>query len=141
VIALQETKFNFNFVPNYKGYKSYYKNENGGGNSKWGVLTLVRETLKSREIVLNTRFNAIAVELSFPKKFVICNIYWSGNEKKSFADFDNLISQLGENYLILGDFNAHNPIWGSSMINARGKLIEKIINERELLIKNDGRLN
>lgn len=41
--------------------------------------------------------------------------------------FENLISQLPQPYMVLGDFNAHNTLWGDSQCDARGRLIENFL--------------
>lgn len=38
----------------------------------------------------------------------------------------------------MGDFNAHNVIWGSETTDKRGKLIENLTNNEQLIILNNG---
>ncbi|VDI34873.1 Hypothetical predicted protein [Mytilus galloprovincialis] len=38
----------------------------------------------------------------------------------------------------MGDFNAHNPLWGSKTHNAKGKIIEDFVSQEGLCIFNDG---
>ena len=38
----------------------------------------------------------------------------------------------------MGDFNAHNPIWGGVLVDERGKIIEDIIDINNLFLFNDG---
>ena len=38
----------------------------------------------------------------------------------------------------MGDFNAHNPIWGSNTVNDKGKKVEALLNKESLCIFNDG---
>ena len=38
----------------------------------------------------------------------------------------------------LGDFNAHNPIWGSEKTDANGKVIERALEKNNSVIINDG---
>lgn len=138
-IAMQETKFQFNFKPEVKGYKVYYQNIKTDFMPKWGVITLVKESLESKEIKLNTKFNAVAVEIVFPTKFILCNVYWSVSDSRTEQEFNNLINQLGENFLMVGDFNSHHLLWGSHKTNVRGKMIEKLITEHEMIILNSGK--
>ncbi|VDI29762.1 Hypothetical predicted protein [Mytilus galloprovincialis] len=37
-----------------------------------------------------------------------------------------------------GDFNAHNPLWGSKTHNAKGKIVEDFVSQEGLCIFNDG---
>ena len=38
----------------------------------------------------------------------------------------------------MGDFNAHNPMWGSTLLNDKGKKVEDLLNQEGLCIFNDG---
>ena len=42
-------------------------------------------------------------------------------------------------YLLLGDFNGHNVIWGSDNVNERGRTIENFINKNNLCLFNDNK--
>ena len=45
----------------------------------------------------------------------------------------NLLKQLPSPMILLGDFNAHNPLWGSEKISIRGRMLEKILARFNLL--------
>ena len=40
--------------------------------------------------------------------------------------------------MIMGDFNAHNPLWGSDKVTDKGKIIEDVPSNLNLCILNDG---
>ena len=42
-------------------------------------------------------------------------------------DLEHLLSQINEPVMILGDFNAHTPLWGSDHQTPKGKAIETFI--------------
>lgn len=42
-------------------------------------------------------------------------------------ELERLIGQLPEPFLILGDFNAHNPMRGTDRLDSRGKVIERLL--------------
>ena len=46
--------------------------------------------------------------------------------------------QLPTPFLLLGDFNAHNPLWGNPDINTRDQLIEDFITNNCLYVLNNG---
>ena len=46
------------------------------------------------------------------------------------------MDQLPTPIIMMGDFNAHNTVWGGDKISARGKIIEKIIDDYNLLCLN-----
>ena len=49
---------------------------------------------------------------------------------------ENLLDQLPRPFLLLGDFNAHSPVWGDSRQDCRGKLIESILQDNDLILLN-----
>lgn len=51
-------------------------------------------------------------------------------------EMQNIINQLPTPFMLLGDFNSHNPIWGSKNINQKGKDLEKLILKHNLCIFN-----
>ena len=40
--------------------------------------------------------------------------------------------------MLLGDFNAHNPLWGSENLTPKGRVIETFITQNDLCLFNDG---
>ena len=52
-------------------------------------------------------------------------------------DIRELMDQLPTPIIMMGDFNAHNTVWGGDKTSARGKLIEKIIDDYNLLCLNN----
>ncbi|KAG5865406.1 hypothetical protein JTB14_013578 [Gonioctena quinquepunctata] len=70
-------------------------------------------------------------------EFTICNIYLP-DANWNIADLINIADQLPPPYVIVGDFNAHNPIWGSTRIDTRGRIVDNFIDEMNLVILNSG---
>jgi hypothetical protein len=101
-------------------------------------MTLVSKSFSSDLISLNTHLEAIAVRLYFPIKLTICNIYLRGLDTITINDLDGLISQLDPPFIITGDFNACNIIWGSQSTDSRGKMIEELMNKHDLAVLNRG---
>ena len=44
--------------------------------------------------------------------------------QKSIQEYDK--------YIIVGDFNSHNTLWGSEKTDPNGKIIENFINEKNI---------
>ena len=47
---------------------------------------------------------------------------------------DNLLQQLPSPYILLGDFNGHNILWGGQNTDSRGELIENFITKNDICI-------
>ncbi|XP_074028322.1 uncharacterized protein [Leptinotarsa decemlineata] len=73
-------------------------------------------------------------------KLNICNIYIPPNQDPTEDELTNLFGQIPSPRLIVGDFNAHNHIWESEKITVMGQKIERVINNLQLNILNDGRV-
>src|SRR5262249_21328773 len=103
-----------------------------------GVCLLTKSTVSSSPVQLNTSLEAVAVRVFLNRLITVCSIYISPNQILSAQDFEDLINQLPRPFLVLGDFNAHHPLWGSPDINPRGRLMEKLIYDNDLAVLNDG---
>lgn len=55
----------------------------------------------------------------------------------SLPDLENIIRQLPKPFILVGDFKLHDIIWGSNSTNFRGKTIEKLIQNEDLVLLND----
>ncbi|VDI24363.1 Hypothetical predicted protein [Mytilus galloprovincialis] len=60
------------------------------------------------------------------------------SQSQDKAKLKNLTDQLPSPFILMGDFNAHNPLWGSKTHNAKGKIIEDFVSQEGLCIFNDG---
>ena len=49
-----------------------------------------------------------------------------------------MIDQLGDCFILGGDFNAHSPAWAYPDYNSLGEIVEEIMIENNLLLLNNG---
>lgn len=122
-ICIQETKFPILHVPNLNNWKIFFKNHDDGLIASGGVAILIPNQMYAEEINLNSQFQAIAIKIKFPIDICVCNVYIPPNGAFTLSMFLNLIQQLPKPFVLLGDFNAHHILWGSSAISQRGRLI------------------
>jgi len=71
------------------------------------------------------------------EKSTICNIYLPNQKNFNTRDMEHIIQQLPTPFILLGNFNAHNPIWGSTKTDPRGKEIEKLLDKDNIALLND----
>ena len=138
VMCFQETHFNKFSDPKLKGFSVNYKNVDDPQRACGGVAIFVKLNFHSIDLVLNTSLQAVATTIFVPSKMTICNIYLPPGRPFSFLDLDSLVAQLPCPFILCGDFNAHNIIWGSTRTDSRGRIIENLINRYDLNIFNDG---
>ncbi|KAG5869488.1 hypothetical protein JTB14_003589 [Gonioctena quinquepunctata] len=53
-------------------------------------------------------------------------------------EIQNILHQLPEPALIMGDFNAHSPLWGSETRDSRGRRIEILLEQENICLANSG---
>jgi hypothetical protein len=89
-----------------------------------------------RIIPLNTNLQAIAVSVTLHRVITFCSIYIPPNTNLSPNELDTLVQQLPAPFVLLGDFNAHNILWGSNYISDRGRKIEDFVTRHDLCLFN-----
>jgi exonuclease III len=136
LIALQETKISGDSFT----LKGFVKFQNDSKGLKGGEIIFVKENISCKKVNLVTKISAIAVKIFYPIELTVCNVYWRTKCTKNIVESDwiNLIDQLGKEFLLIGDFNAHNTLWGSESTKPRGEVIENFIASKNLLVLNSG---
>ena len=137
-ICLQETYIKEKKKMNFKNYTMYNVNAPDGDRAAGGSAILVRRDIIHSEIKIKTKLQAVAVRLSFLKTISFCSIYIPPGYKLAAQELHNLADQLPSPYMLMGDFNSHNPIWGGNKLDEKGKTVEDFIAGRALCILNDG---
>ena len=138
-VCLQETKLgdkDFNFGLNYCFYRSPPPDSE---RAKGGAAIIVKKSVQQSTVVLNTTLQAVAARILFNRFLTICSVYLPPDCDFSHRDLQDLIDQLPTPFLLLGDFNAHNPLWGSVSLDDKGKIIEELLDKNPISLFNDGR--
>ena len=97
---------------------------------------LINQRVVHTELTLNSTLHAVAATVTLNKTFTICSIYLTPGETITKLSLENLLDQLPRPFLLLGDFNAHSPVWGDSRRDGRGKLIESVLQDNDLILLN-----
>ena len=97
---------------------------------------LINQWVVHTELTLNSPIHATAATVTLNKTFTICSIYLTPNETITKPTLENIINQLPRPFLLVGDFNAHSPEWGDSRLDGRGKLIESLLADTDLILLN-----
>ena len=88
-------------------------------------------------VQLTTELQATAVSVTLDKEITICSISIPPSFSLKTEHLDSLLKQLPSPYLLLGDFNGHNILWGNKENNSRGELIENFITNNDICLMND----
>ena len=142
IVAFSETWINHNskYVPYFVNYNSEWEHRTTGLGGGLGLL--IRDNIQYKTLALNKyrsgvlEVQAIEVYLNRNDVISVLNIY-NPNKNLLEAEIRHYISQLGNKFIILGDFNGHTRLLDDQVINSNrtGKTIENIcINDPICLI-------
>lgn len=136
MLCLQEINIKENKKPLLKNYEVIYFNRHNSGKASGGVAIFIKDSYYFEKLNIQTNLEATAISTNIPNKVSICNIYIPPNYDIQESEIIQLIKELPKPIVLLGDFNAHNPIWGSQSRNKKGKLLENIILTSDLIVHN-----
>ena len=122
----------------FKGYTPYNKLDLTHERASGGSSIFIRNDIIHSPVKLTTNLQAVAVKITLSFVFTICSIYAPPNKCIDIRELEHLLSQISEPVMILGDFNAHNPLWGSDTQTPKGMMIEIFISQNDLCLYNDG---
>lgn len=128
VICLQETHLNAKHTHFLTQYTVFRKDRDGCTHSSGGVALVVQKSIACHEISLQTNLEAVAMRaIIFNKLITVCSLYIPPDYHLQANDFETLVDQLPQPFILMGDFNAHHQLWGSARADTRGRLIEKFL--------------
>ena len=140
-VCLQETLLNpdhTHFSPSQYCMECNSRTRHDGHER--GAALLIHRRLSYRRIPLNTSLQAVAVSLHLERTYTVCSLYLPHIAVTS-ASLENLLQQLPEPFLLLGDMNAHSPLWGplDSQTDARGQLFTTLLHNYPISLLNNHR--
>lgn len=102
------------------------------GERLLGTAIYIHGDLTYDKIVMNDNVLQIsAVRLHLPNKtnITLCNLYNQPSENYDLGQLANILNLFQEPILLMGDFNAHHPLWDVNITDAdrAGEEIEKLI--------------
>ena len=143
IASIQETHFHdkdqYNFyVPGY----SLLTNNINSLHRSGGVALYIADSLIHRKISIDTDLNAVVAEVILNNKPILVASVYIPPDRSSF-DSESLRSFLEQSMrngplLLLGDLNAHHQLWGNDGNSPRGRALESIFDDLELICLNDG---
>ena len=73
--------------------------------------------------------------MSAKKTLTVCNVYLPPPLNVNFSDLEHLIEQFPAPFVLVGDFNAHSPLWGDMRQDSGGQMVEFFLNDYKLCLK------
>ena len=141
LVAVQETRFldsdSFNYNFNISGY-SLYTHNNNVSPRRGGTALYVSNNILHHQIDLQTTLDVVGVNIKIAQRELkVLSIYLSPCLPFLPNLIKELLSQLPQPYLLLGDFNAHHRTWGCHNTSTRGTQLFNVINSLDLVLLND----
>ena len=136
IFCLQETFLKLNDNVTLKGFDIYSYIHSDCQRPSGASSIFVKSSCPQRNIVLTTELQATAVSVTLDKEITICSVYIPPSFTLKTEHIDSLLKQLPSPYLLLGDFNGHNILWGNKENNSRGELIENFITNNDICLMN-----
>ena len=136
VFCLQETFLKTSDNMTFKNYSMYNHIHENSNRACGGSSIIVSNKVPHREIPLNTQLQAVAVVVTLHRPMCICSVYIPPSSEINEELLFELISQLPPPFLIVGDFNSHNKLWGSEETDNKGIILEDFLNDYDLSLLN-----
>jgi exonuclease III len=137
IVCLQETFLKENHNISFKDYTLYNHICTTGDRASGGSTIMVNSRLPHSQLPLNTVLQAVAVRVTLHRVITVCSVYLPPNSKVDKNQLEDLTSQLPTPYILLGDFNGHNPMWDCKDFNNTGSIIEDFISSNNLCLMNN----
>lgn len=134
-LSFVETKLPFGANFTIKKYKSYLKNvaTGPGENARGGVGLFIKSHISSYQIKLQTTLQAVAASVKIRGRITVCSLYLPPGELVTKQELQSLLDQLPKPFIIMGDFNAHHPMWFDTRpMDPRGETIVQLIEENDI---------
>jgi hypothetical protein len=98
------------------------------------VAIAIREALYTSRIRLNAPSQAVSVTTLDPEAITLCNVYLLEWAPVTRFNLEALILQLPRPFILMGDYNAHNTLWGdeNTQTDRRSRILSSFINDFNL---------
>lgn len=135
VAAISETWLKPSYLFKIPGYHCLRHDRLDG---KGGTALIIHDSIPFKQIFFHTLSNNFQIVAAVVSDITILSIYIPPSTIFVENEWSSFISQIRPPYMILGDFNAHSPSWGSELTNRSGRNLLDFIDTYNLCILNDG---
>ena len=107
-----------------------------------GVALLYNKNVNIKKLDLNLPNNieAVAAQIYVDKYYTVCSMYLSPNKTVRKSEIIQIIDQLPQPFLLLGDMNARHTRWGDEnnrTNNPKGEIFEELLIEQDMELLNE----
>ena len=141
IICIQESWLKDKNYFNFYDYETIRKDRKSDSKSRGGgCMTLIKKGLSYKVIELpKSEIEILAIDVYINKTnwISVINIY-NPCLKLNENFLDHVFSVVGRSVIMCGDFNGHNILWGSLKNDSNGLIIEKAMENGNLVCLNTG---
>ena len=101
-------------------------------------MLLIHESIPNQETELQTDLQVVAARVNIGRCITVASAHISRAHNFTYVRPANLINQLPQPILLLGDLNSYHEMWGSNETDNRGRIIKRIIADFQLNVMNNG---
>ena len=140
ILCLCETWLHQKYVPRFFNYSSEWCHRDAAGG---GLGIIIKKNIQYQNLPLIPFINGVleihAIKLQIKQSLPLCiaNIY-NPQKPVSTEELNHYLLQMGSNFILVGDFNAHSPILNShcNRSNPTGKSIESLLIDNSICLIN-----
>ena len=136
-VCLQETFLKDSDRFTLKYHSCYFRHCSDNDKASGGVAVIVNNGVPHSSVKIDSTVQAVAVSISLNKTITLCSVYLPPSSPIDIKKLDHLIDQLPRPFILMGDFNSHNTLWGCIDTNDKGRTIEEFLTKQDLVLLND----
>jgi len=122
-----KTNSDVNHIVNLQNYTGHTRSRTLREKASGGSTIHVDKSYPTDILDITYIFKVTAITIHLKEKLTLCNIYLSNQQQFDTDQLENIIKQLPQPFIFVGDFNSHYTLWDCKNTNARGKKIEKLL--------------
>lgn len=137
LICIQETwlKPCLDFViPRYVCLRRDRSDRSGGG-----CATFIRTGIQYKRVDINRDLECVTVEVWTGNKTITVINFYNPCKQLVLSELDKVRECVNTPVIWVGDFNSHNPLWGSNKKDNNGMVVEEFLETYNMAVINDGR--
>lgn len=136
IICIQETWYNDYNIINFPDYYTAIKNRDPGGRG--GLAIYVHNSVTYQEMETNPQEEYQRIDIFSLKGVISVFNYYNPCKKIELVKLEEMTKTCKNEFILVGDFNAHSFLWGSNKEDANGKVINEFIEKQDLILLNEG---
>nr|BDT63038.1 MAG: hypothetical protein [Trachysalambria curvirostris nimavirus] len=134
-VCLQEIISRENQSISLRGYQTWAHFGSNNGRPHGGAAVMVRHDIPVHAVDLQTTLQVKAVRIGLTRPYTVASIYLPPGDL-NIEELEDVIGQLPQPFLLLGDFNGRNILWGDTMCNSRGRALESLFLRNDAVVLN-----